>query len=91
MRVLLLARLLLHPAMQGLLISPASGWALLSQSPTAGGVGPTMQSMTRRHVSWSGRPLKLASAPEACLVLCSCSAPTELPLLFLHQLEPFST
>lgn len=46
-----------------------------------------MQSMTRRQVSWSGRPLKLASAPEALLASSQCCAAAEPPLPFLCQTQ----
>ena len=47
-----------------------------------------MQSKTRRHVRLSGRPLKLASAPEACRASCSCCPDAELPLPFLRSYRP---
>ena len=40
-----------------------------------------MQSMTRRHVRWSGRPLTPASVPEALLSLSACCGAAAPPLL----------
>ena len=47
----------------------------------------TMQSMIRRQVNWSGRPLKLASVLDALLASSARCAAAEAPLPFLHQTQ----